>query len=120
MSDTTIEERHTQGDPHPHEGAHPTEKQYVVIALILAGLTAVEVVLYYITSLPHALLIAMLGILAIAKFGIVVAYFMHLKFDSRVFRGLFITGLVLALAVYVVALSTFHVWSGGMPHQSTP
>ena len=110
MSDTTIEERHTQGDPHPHEGAHPTEKQYVVIALILAGLTAVEVVLYYITSLPHALLIAMLGILAIAKFGIVVAYFMHLKFDAPILRKAFYTGVILALCVYLVALSTFHFW----------
>jgi cytochrome c oxidase subunit 4 len=37
----------------------------------------------------------------------VVSYFMHLKFDSRIFAFLFYTGLGLALFVYIAALATF-------------
>ena len=43
-----------------------------------------------------------------AKFLMVVSYFMHLKFDHRLFSFLFYTGLILAVFVYAVALATFH------------
>jgi hypothetical protein len=32
---------------------------------------------------------------------------MHLKFDSRLFRRLFITGIILALSVFAIVLLTF-------------
>jgi caa(3)-type oxidase subunit IV len=95
-----------------HEGAHPTERTYVGVAVVLAVLTAVEVALYYVRGLPDNALVLMLGVLAVAKFALVVLYFMHLKFDSRVFRVLFVTGLALAIVLYVVVLAAFHVWSG--------
>jgi cytochrome c oxidase subunit 4 len=41
----------------------------------------------------------------------VVLWFMHLRFDSRLFRRLFVTGIVLALFVYTIVLTTFHVWT---------
>ena len=41
------------------------------------------------------------------KFVMVVSYFMHLKFDNKVFSWLFYTGLVLAVGVYCAALATF-------------
>jgi len=40
----------------------------------------------------------------------VALYFMHLRFDSKLFRRLFVTGIILAIAVYLVALSSLHVW----------
>jgi cytochrome c oxidase subunit 4 len=43
----------------------------------------------------------------VIKFVMVVSYFMHLKFESRIFSFLFYTGLALALFVYFVALATF-------------
>ena len=42
------------------------------------------------------------------KFFAVVLYFMHLKFDNRLFSMMFYMGLVLAIGVYLVALFTFH------------
>ena len=33
-------------------------------------------------------------------------YFMHLKFDTHLFRRLFVLGIILALTVYAVALVT--------------
>jgi cytochrome c oxidase subunit 4 len=48
-----------------------------------------------------------LMIMMVVKFVMVVSYFMHLKFDSKIFSFLFYTGLGLALFVYIVALATF-------------
>jgi cytochrome c oxidase subunit 4 len=58
-------------------------------------------------------LIPMLGALAIAKFVMVVGYFMHLKFDSKLFRYLFVTGIGFALVVFTVVLVIFFSAEGG-------
>ena len=86
-----------------HHGA--SDKQYIIIALILAALTAIEVSTYYVDFGP--LFMPTLFVLMTVKFVVVVSYFMHLKFDNKLFSYLFYTGLILALAVYIGALSTF-------------
>ncbi|MGI9079673.1 MAG: cytochrome C oxidase subunit IV family protein [Acidimicrobiales bacterium] len=96
------------GAPHAHK--HPTEGQYVLIALLLAALTAAEVAVYYISALKD-LLVPILLTFAIVKFSVVVAFFMHLRFDSRLFRRLFVLGLALAIFVFTIVLTTFHFWS---------
>ncbi|MFZ9427506.1 MAG: cytochrome C oxidase subunit IV family protein [Ilumatobacteraceae bacterium] len=93
------------GSAHSEEHHGASDKQYIVIALILAALTAIEVSTYYVDFGP--LFMPTLFILMIVKFIVVVSYFMHLKFDNKLFSYLFYTGLILALAVYVGALSTF-------------
>ncbi len=97
---------HAEGGEH---GAHPTEAFYIKIALILAVVTGVEVGLYY-TDFGEALTNGMLLVLAVAKFVMVAAYFMHLKFDNRILRRLFATGLVLAVLCYVAYLMTLGVF----------
>ncbi|HEY3238443.1 MAG TPA: cytochrome C oxidase subunit IV family protein [Acidimicrobiia bacterium] len=92
----------------PADHAHPGQRKYVTVALILAVVTAVEVGLYY-TDLTGLLLVSPLLGLAFVKFGMVAAYFMHLKFDGRLLRRLFVTGIVLALTIYSVALFTLDV-----------
>ncbi|HEY3241105.1 MAG TPA: cytochrome C oxidase subunit IV family protein [Acidimicrobiia bacterium] len=94
-------------DPH----AHPSPLKYVGIAVILAAVTGIEVALYYL-DLPDKLFVALLLGLAFIKFSMVVAYFMHLKFDGRLLRRLFITGIMLAATVYTVALLTLDVLLG--------
>ena len=100
----------TGHDEHGEHPGHPTEGQYWKIFFILFAVTAVEVVLYY-WSIPGVNLNnAVLGILALAKFAVVVGYFMHLKFDNRLLRRLFVTGMLLAVAVYVAYLLTMGVF----------
>ncbi|MGH9036759.1 MAG: cytochrome C oxidase subunit IV family protein [Acidimicrobiia bacterium] len=91
--------------------AHPSPAKYVMIALILAIVTGIEVGLYYI-DMPDKLFVAILLGLAFIKFSMVAAYFMHLKFDGRLLRRLFITGIVLAAVVYTLALVTLDVLLG--------
>ena len=90
---------------------HPGPVKYVLIAIVLAVVTGIEVGLYYI-NLPDGLLVALLLGLAFIKFSMVAAYFMHLKFDSRLLRRLFMTGILLAAAVYTVALVTLDMLLG--------
>jgi cytochrome c oxidase subunit 4 len=116
----TTSDTGTTGEPGPvvktseAEGgtkhAHPTDMQYVKVALVLAAITLAEVLVYYVESL-EGLLVPILAVMSIVKFSLVVAWFMHLRFDSRLFRRLFVTGIVLALFCYITALSTFHVWT---------
>ena len=56
-------------------------------------------------TLADALLMGSLIILMVVKFALVVLWFMHLKFDSRLYLRLFVAGLVLALAVFSVAFA---------------
>ncbi|MBM3806056.1 MAG: cytochrome C oxidase subunit IV family protein [Actinobacteria bacterium] len=79
---------------------------YVRIALILAAITALEVATYYVDFGP--LFLPALLIMMAIKFVMVVSYFMHLKFDNKVFSFLFYAGLVLAISVYAAFLATFH------------
>jgi cytochrome c oxidase subunit 4 len=84
---------------------HPQPRQYVTIAIILAVITAIEVTVYYITAVKD-LLVPMLLIMSVVKFLLVVLWFMHLRFDSRIFRRFFLIGVVLALIVFSVVLVT--------------
>jgi cytochrome c oxidase subunit 4 len=97
----------------PELAVHPGPREYVFVAVVLALLTALEVAVYYVGSIPHPLLVALLTFFAFWKFVLVVLWFMHLRFDSRIFRRLFVTGLLLAFGVYMVVLFTFRVFIRG-------
>lgn len=91
-----------------HEETHEhgmSDAGYIKIALILAAITALEVSTYYVDFGPLFLpsLIAMMFV----KFFMVVSYFMHLKFDNKLFSLMFYIGLGLAIFVYVATLATF-------------
>ena len=103
---STATEHATHADHAEHGESHgASDKQYVIIAIILAVLTAIEVSTYYVDFGP--LFMPTLLILMVVKFVIVVSYFMHLKFDNKLFSWLFYSGLFRAIAVYVGALATF-------------
>lgn len=87
---------------------HPSELQYIKVAVFLAIVTALEVAVVYIGSLEN-LIIPILGVMMVVKFVAVAGYFMHLKFDSRVFRRFFVLGIVLAIAIFGIVLWTFTV-----------
>jgi cytochrome c oxidase subunit IV len=102
-----VEHGDPTGYPDPPEPRHSTHKDsfYVKIALVLAAFTALEVSTYYIDF--GAVFLPLLLTLMSIKFFMVAWFFMHLRDDSKIFGRLFWTGLILALVVYVVALSTF-------------
>ena len=73
---------------------HWTDLQYVQLAIALAIVTAIEVALSYMVDDLGAFFLPLLLMLMVVKFFAVVMYFMHLKFDNRLFSMLFYIGLV--------------------------
>ena len=91
-----------------HEGrAHPSDRSYVGIAVILAVLTALEVATYYVEDQLGGFLVPALMLMMVVKFAMVVMWFMHLRFDANLFTRMFVSGLFLAIGVYAVLLVTF-------------
>ncbi len=88
-----------------HERAHPGPLEYIKIGGLLAFVTAVEVAVYYISALEDVL-VPILVVLSATKFTLVALWFMHLRFDSRLFSTFFVGGLMLAAAIFVIALAT--------------
>jgi cytochrome c oxidase subunit IV len=86
-----------------HEDHHgPSPREYVNIALVLAALTALEVSTYYVEFGPLG--IPLLVVLMAIKFVMVANFFMHLKFDNRLYSRFLYGGLFLALSLYALTL----------------
>lgn len=88
----------------PLEG-HPTAEVYVRVGLILAAVTALEVVVYYVEALSGALLAILLALSGL-KFALVALWFMHLRFDNRLLSIFFTGGLALVVTLFIVVLAS--------------
>ncbi len=104
---STATESHEAHAADAHE--HPSDLQYIKIALILAALTLIEV-LTYTFDMKGGALIAVIFPIMIIKFAVVAGYFMHLKFDSKIFTVMFVSGIAFALAMYLLVLTIFEFW----------
>jgi cytochrome c oxidase subunit IV len=94
-----------------HTSGHPTWRTYVVVGFILTAITGLEVALFYIPSAAGILVPALLTLSAI-KFAIVVLFYMHLKFDDRLFSRVFVAPLFLAALVVIGMIILFKVLPG--------
>jgi len=92
---------------HSSDANHLSVKQYLKIGLLLTVITIVELIASYIEL--GALLVPILLILSAIKFVIVVAFFMHLRFDNRVFTIVFFAGFVLAVVIAIILLLVFAI-----------
>lgn len=99
----------TEATARTQQRAHPTPARYTAIALILAVITIVEVAIVYLEFLRPVLL-PLLGVLSVTKFAMVAMFFMHLRFDDRLFSVLFVGGLLLATGVLVALMTLFGVF----------
>ena len=106
----------SSSEPHPYGGhahdpndasdphAHPTAGTYVKVGVILTLITVVEVWAYYIPSLVAShYFVPLLLILSAVKFATVVLFYMHLKYDHRLFRARF-TGPFIVAAFTLIGL----------------
>ena len=82
---------------------------YVIVALILGVITYVE---FALVEYPQAWLgsgwtIFWLVALSVAKFVMVIMFFMHLKEDDRTYTGFFSSGMFIALGTFVAMTAMF-------------
>jgi cytochrome c oxidase subunit 4 len=99
-TDTPDAETHVSGEVHHHPGW----STYWKVATILTLITVFEVWAYYVPSFvaSRAFVPTLLGLSAV-KFAIVVAFYMHLRYDHKLFRVLF-TGPLFIAAVTLISL----------------
>ena len=88
--------------------AHADWKTYVLIGVVLTVITMIEVAVFYIPAL-HGVMIPILLSLSATKFFIVVLFYMHLRYDSRVFWRVFFTPLSLAVLMVIGLVLLFKV-----------
>ena len=93
--------------PHADHVEHPTWKQYRWVALWLTMITVVEVWIYYTAFAATAYFVPTLLVLSATKFAIVVLFYMHLKYDHKIFRVLFTGPLIIAMLTLLALFALF-------------
>ena len=97
-------------DPHATtERPHPGAKEYIAIAALLTVITAVEVAVYYVPAM-RPMLVPTLLVLSALKFTLVAMFYMHLKFDHRLFSWLFVVPMIVIAGVILALLRLFGQW----------
>jgi len=79
--------------------AHVASPRYTWVFAALVILTALEVGASY---LPPGVRLPLLLVFALAKALLVVLYFMHLRFDNRIYAGMLLIGLLLVSLLLVI------------------
>jgi cytochrome c oxidase subunit 4 len=82
-----------------------TPRQYLLIGALLTVITLIELWISY--SPLGGLILPLLLILSAIKFAIVVAYFMHLRFENGLMARIFIGSLILATLLLFALLGIF-------------
>lgn len=82
-----------------------TPRQYLLIGALLTVITLIELWISY--SPLGGLILPLLLILSAIKFAIVVAYFMHLRFENGIMARIFIGSLILATLLLFALVGLF-------------
>ena len=85
---------------------HPGVGIYLMVAVFLVVLTAMEITVFYVPALK-TVLVPVLLILAAAKFALIAMFFMHLRYDSWMLSGIFIFPLTIAALLTAALLMLF-------------
>jgi cytochrome c oxidase subunit 4 len=99
------EQTHSQSEGNVHTG-HPTPLTYFKVAMTLSVITAAEVGIFYIEDLGIGI-VPILVVLSTVKFAMVAMFYMHLRYDARLFSGFFLGGLLLAISIVLAVLALF-------------
>ena len=110
-SDITEVDDDSPVHPGEHHDHGPTDRQYFQIFIILVVLTALEVSTEWWPEDSRSIAVPLLIFLMVVKFFLVALWFMHLKWDPKLLKRTFYSGMVIAIAVYVVALSAMNFWT---------
>ena len=103
MADAVEQNAEQHGDQE-----HPGYATYLIVAGVLTVLTALEVAIFYIPALS-GVIVPLLLTLTTGKFVLVVMFYMHLKMDSRIFSGVFVAPMLLAVFLVVALIVLFNI-----------
>lgn len=106
MSESTAKSGFSPASKQVLEGEHTRFFTFFNVILTLIGLTFLELILI-ILPFHHLVLLTGLIVLSIVKFGLVIWYFMHLRWDQIFLTALFMLGLILASGTVAVLYLLF-------------
>lgn len=91
---------------HAHEDAHAeahggSNRENIIIWVVLLVLTAIEIYLGYKHLNPLLMLSLLIG-LSVIKVALIVAYFMHMKFERKSFIYTVVPGLLILLCLFAI------------------
>lgn len=89
---------------------HPTPATYWGVAVFLAAVTALEVSVPYISAL-EPIKVPLLLVLGAIKFIAVVSFFMHLRYEKKLYRNLFLFGAIGVFPLFIVVLLSMHAFT---------
>ena len=58
-------------------------------------------------GIPNPALVALLLVFSVLKFGLVVGFFMHLRYDNKLLTVLFVGPLIIAMAIILAIMALF-------------
>ncbi len=85
--------------------ASHSRRPYVLVFLVLVVLTLAELAVVYVPGIGHAPLVAALVLLAVAKAGLVLLYFMHLRHETRALKLTVILPFILPVVLAFVLVA---------------
>ena len=91
----------------PHDEGHASVQTYIRVAVALGIITAIEIAALYVPGIPTHALVALLIVLSVVKFALVVAFFMHLRYDNRILTALFVGPLMIAGVIILALMALF-------------
>lgn len=90
--------------------AQPGPVTWVRVLVLLTLATVLEVLTYVFESTLGVLTAPILILFAAIKFVLVVAYYMHLKFDARLLMGIFGWGMLIAISIFAAMAAIYHIY----------
>ena len=93
--------------PAPAAHHHPSDLTFIKVALILAVITGIETSTYWWMDDAHDAAMVTLFVMMGIKFFMILLWFMHLKFDSKLFRVLFTGSMIVAMATGTALMFLF-------------
>lgn len=84
--------------------SHASVRGYLVVAAVLSVFTYLEWRLFTIEAFGASGLNAIMIALSAVKFTMVVAFFMHLRFENKYYSWIFASAMVLGVAVFLALL----------------
>ena len=102
---TTTPQGHAAAPPAPRRGiVQPTLETYAGIIGIVLGLTVIELLLFAF-GIKYPVFVGILFGMTIVKVALVVMFFFHLTFDSRMFTTAFLSTFAIIAATAVIIVS---------------
>ncbi len=85
---------------------HPEPATYVLVAVVLAVLTGLELTVFYVGFL-QPVLFPLLLVLSAAKFALVAMFYMHLRYEKWVLNSIFVFPLIVATFLLISLVLLF-------------